>query len=41
MIRRLLRHPLAWSPLIATIAQLALATAVAAVTGGGDFPVRR
>lgn len=41
MIRRLLHHPLAWSPILAAAVQLALATAVAAVTGGGDFPIRR
>jgi len=40
-MRRWLRHPLLWSPLVAMIAQLALATAVAAVTGGGDFPLHR
>ena len=40
MIRRLLRHPLLWSPILAAAAQLVLAAAVAAVTGGGDFPRR-
>ena len=40
MIRRLLRHPLVWSPILATAAQLVLAAAVAAVSGGGDFPRR-
>ena len=38
MIRRLLHHPLVWSPILAAVAQLVLAAAVAAVTGGGDFP---
>ncbi len=38
MIRRSLRHPLIWSPILAIAAQLLLAAAVAAVTGGGDFP---
>ncbi len=38
MIRRLLHHPLVWSPLLAASAQLVTAAAVAAVTGGGDFP---
>jgi len=37
-MRRWLRHPLLWSPLIAIVAQLALAAVVTAVTGGGDFP---
>ena len=41
MPRSLLRNPLAWSPLLATIAQLAVTTVAAAVTGGGDFPIRR
>ena len=41
MIRRLLHHPLVWSPILATAAQLLLAAAAAAVSGGGDFPVRR
>ena len=41
MIRRLLNHSLAWSQILALAAQLVLATAVAAVTGGGDFPARR
>jgi hypothetical protein len=36
--RRWLRHPLLWSPLIALIAQLVFVTAVAACSGGGDFP---
>ena len=30
---------LLWSPFLALLAQLALAAAVAAGTGGGDFPV--
>lgn len=38
MLVRALRHPIAWAPILATIAQLALAAAVAAATGGGDFP---
>jgi hypothetical protein len=41
MIRRLLHHPLLWSTVLAAIAQLALAAAAAAVTGGGDFPMSR
>ena len=41
MTRRLLHHPLVWSPVLAAAAQLVLATTVAAVTGGADFPVRR
>ncbi len=41
MIRRLLHHPFVWSPILAAAAQLVLAAAVAAVSGGGDFPVRR
>jgi hypothetical protein len=41
MIRRLLRYPLAWSAILAATAQLALVGAVAAVTGGGDFPMPR
>jgi hypothetical protein len=36
-----LRHRLAWSPLLAIAAQLVLAAAAAAVTGGADFPLRR
>lgn len=35
---RWIRHPPLWSPVIAIVAQLALATVVTAVTGGGDFP---
>jgi hypothetical protein len=38
MLVRRLRNPLIWSPVVAVIAQLLLATAVAAATGGGDFP---
>jgi hypothetical protein len=38
MFVRRLRNPLIWSPLVAVIAQLLLAAAVAAATGGGDFP---
>jgi len=41
MIRRLLHHPLVWSPILATAAQLVLAAVVAACSGGGDFPARR
>jgi hypothetical protein len=39
--RNLLRNPLLWSPLLATLAQLLLAAIVTASTGGGDFPFRR
>lgn len=38
MLIRKLRNPLAWSPLVAVVAQLVLAAATAAATGGGDFP---
>ena len=38
MLIRRLRNPLIWSSLIAVVAQLVLAAAVAAATGGGDFP---
>ena len=41
VVRRWLRNPLVWSPIAAFIAQLLITTAVAAVTGGGDFPLRR
>lgn len=41
MTRRLLHHPLVWSPILAAAVQLVMAAAAAAVTGGGDFPVRR
>ena len=40
MIRRWLHQPLLWSAILAVAAQLVLAAAVAAVTGGGDFPRR-
>jgi hypothetical protein len=36
-----LRHRLVWSPLLAIVAQLVMAAAAAAVTGGADFPLRR
>ena len=38
MLVRRLRNPLIWSPIVAVLAQLLLAAAVAAATGGGDFP---
>lgn len=38
MLPRRLRNPLIWSPVVAVIAQLLLAAAVTAATGGGDFP---
>jgi hypothetical protein len=38
MFARRLRNPLVLSPIGAVIAQLVLAAAVAAATGGGDFP---
>ena len=41
MIPRWLRHPLLASPILALAAQLALAVAAAACTGGADFPLRR
>jgi hypothetical protein len=41
MFRRWFPHPVLWSPLVAIAAQLVLATAVAAVTGGPDFPLLR
>jgi hypothetical protein len=41
VIRRHLRNPLVWSPFAALLAQLLLAGAVGAVTGGGDFPTLR
>jgi hypothetical protein len=41
MLNRRLRHPLIWSPILATVAQLLLAAAVAAASGGGDFPLWR
>lgn len=34
-----IRRPLLWSPLIALVAQLVLATAAAACTNGGNFPL--
>ena len=40
MIRRWLHQPLLWSAMLSVAAQLVLAAAVAAVTGGGDFPRR-
>lgn len=41
MFRRWFRHPVVWSPLLAIAAQFVLAAAVAAVTGGPDFPLLR
>jgi hypothetical protein len=38
MLHRRLRSPLIWSPIAAILAQLLLAAATAAATGGGDFP---
>ncbi len=38
MLHRRLRNPLIWSPIAAVLAQLLLSAAVAAATGGGDFP---
>jgi len=40
MARRWLHHPLLWSPIIALGIQLILATAVAACSGGADWPRR-
>lgn len=40
MLARRLGHALAWSTIAATVMQLALATVVAAASGGGDFPMR-
>lgn len=40
MLARRFRHILAWSSIASTILQLALATVVAAASGGGDFPLR-
>ena len=40
MFRHRLRHPVLWSPILALVAQLALAAAAAAVTGGADWPPR-
>ncbi len=41
MSRLPFRRSFLWSPLAALIAQLLLTAAAAAVSGGGDFPVRR
>lgn len=41
MIRRWLRHPFVWSPIVAVAANLIGAAVVAAATGGGDFPRAR
>ncbi|HUH17528.1 MAG TPA: hypothetical protein VMM85_06240 [Methylomirabilota bacterium] len=41
MSRRWFRHPLLWSPVLAFCAQLALAAATLACTGGADFPFYR
>ena len=38
MLHRRLRNPLIWSPVAAILAQLLYSAAVAAATGGGDFP---
>ena len=38
---RRFRNPLIWSPVLATLAQLALVAVVAAASGGGDFPIVR
>lgn len=38
---RRFRNPILWSPVLATLAQLALVTVVAAASGGGDFPILR
>ena len=35
------RRSFLWSPLAALVAQLLLTAVASAVTGGGDFPVRR
>lgn len=40
MLARRYRRVLAWSSIATTILQLALATVVAAASGGGDFPLR-
>jgi hypothetical protein len=40
MLHRL-RHPLLWSPIGALLLQILVAGAVAAATGGGDFPLLR
>ena len=41
MSRLPFRRSFLWSPLAALVAQLLLTAVAAAVTGGGDFPVRR
>lgn len=41
MSHRWFRHPLLWSPVLALCAQLALAAATLACTGGADFPFYR
>jgi hypothetical protein len=41
MSRLPFRRSFLWSPLAALVAQLVLAAVAAAVTGGGDFPIRR
>jgi len=38
MLHRRMRNPVIWSPIAAILAQLLLSAAVAAATGGGDFP---
>jgi hypothetical protein len=38
---RRFRNPLIWSPVLATLAQLALVAVAAAASGGGDFPIGR
>jgi hypothetical protein len=40
MLAHRFRRVLAWAAIATTILQLALATAVAAASGGGDFPLR-
>jgi len=40
MLARRFRRVLAWASIATTILQLAMATAVAAASGGGDFPLR-
>jgi hypothetical protein len=40
MFTRWYRNPLVWSPIVAILAQLILATVAAAASGGGDFPMR-
>ena len=41
MRRPLLHHPLLWSPVAALLLQLLVAGAVAAASGGSDFPIVR